>query len=47
MRGLVVMRDGVDENPLYGQLRESDIVEMRDVNTYYAGPLDDDTDDSD
>ena len=45
--GLVVMREGVDENPLYGQLRESDIVEMRDVNTYYAGPLDDDTDDSD
>ena len=46
-RGVVVMRDGVDENPLYGKLRESDIVEMRDVNTYYAGPLDDDTDDSD
>ena len=43
-REVVVMRDGVDENPLYGQLRESDIVEMRDVNTYYAGPLDDDTD---
>ena len=45
--GGVVLRDGVDENPLYGHLRESDLVEMRDVNTYYAGPLDSDSDDSD
>ena len=34
------LRDGVDENPLYGHLRNSDIEELRDVNGYYAGPLD-------
>ena len=34
------LRDGVDANPLYGHLRNSDIEELRDVNGYYAGPLD-------
>ena len=34
------LRDGVDENPLYGHLRNSDVEELRDVNGYYAGPLD-------
>ena len=36
----VQLRDGIDPNPLYGQVRSSDFDEIREVNGYYAGPLD-------
>ena len=36
----VVLRPGMDENPLYGHLRNSDVAEIREVNDLYAAPSD-------